>query len=201
MPGMRVRGQVAFGVERHAREGEELVGHEWLACVSPTAPRALTRRQRRDVRLRLSPAANCGSRCLRSPAYAGHPVDDVTPIVRQDRVEPRVDQGEHVFRFWLNAGPAAARLDAIDREATVAARGADGAGARSRRASGRAGRSPAAGVLSDEVVQMPAMKLAEDGRPRDRAPVRADGRRRGRRRCAFPRWVSAADARRSARSS
>ena len=118
MPGMRVHGQVAFGVERHAREGEELVGHQWLACVSPDEARALTIVNDATYGFDFA-GAELRLSCLRSPAYAGHPVDDVTPIVRQDRVETRVDRGEHVFRFWLKAGPAAARLDAIDREATA----------------------------------------------------------------------------------
>ena len=160
MPGMRVHGQVAFGVERHAREGEELVGHQWVACVAKDESRALSivtdatsGFDYLGAELRLS--------CLRSPAYAGHPVDDVTPIVRQDRVETRVDRGEHVFRFWPKAGPARARLDAIDREATahleapmaIVAFPAGG------------GLPPLPGaILSDPVIQMPAMKLAEDGR-------------------------------------
>jgi alpha-mannosidase len=160
MPGMLVQGQVAFGVERHAREGEELVGHQWLACVSRDSARALTivtdatsGFDYAGAELRLS--------CLRSPAYAGHPVDDVTPIVRQDRVETRVDRGEHVFRFWLSAGPADARLAAIDRESTahfeapmVLVAFPPGGGKAT---------VPGA-VLSDAVIQMPAMTLAEDGR-------------------------------------
>jgi alpha-mannosidase len=157
--GMRVRGQVAFGVEHHAREGEELVGHHWMACVSPDHARALTLVtdatsgfDYAGTELRIS--------CLRSPAYAGHPVDAVTPVVRQDRVETRVDRGEHVFRFWLTAGPADDRLAAIDREsaahleppiALVAFPPGGGSAAR-----------PGA-LLSDAVIQMPAMKLAADG--------------------------------------
>jgi len=98
--------------------------------------------------------------CLRSPAYAGHPVDDVTPIVRQDRVEPRVDRGEHVFRFWVNAGPAADRLAAIDREATVHSEAP-----MVLVAFPSGGGTPAVpgAVLSDAAVQMPAMKLSDDG--------------------------------------
>ena len=160
MPGMRVHGQVAFGVERHAREGEELVGHQWVACVSKDGARALSivtdatsGFDYAGAELRLS--------CLRSPAYAGHPVDDVTPIVRQDRVETRVDRGEHVFRFWLKAGPAAARLDAVDREATAHLEAPMALVAFP--AGGGTAALPGA-VLSDPVIQMPAMKLAEDGR-------------------------------------
>jgi alpha-mannosidase len=99
--------------------------------------------------------------CVRSPAHAGHPVDDVTPIVRQDRVEPRTDQGEHVFHFWLNGGPAAERLSAIDREATVHHE-APMALVVFPAGGGRAA-VPGA-TLSDGVVQMPAAKMAEDGR-------------------------------------
>jgi alpha-mannosidase len=160
LPRMRVRSQVIFGVEGHAREGEELVGQRWLACVSADGSRALTIVNDAvsgfdfvDREVRLS--------CLRAPAFAGHPVDRVTPIVRQDRVEPRVDRGEHVFRFWLNAGPAPARLAAVDREATahteapmVLVAFPPGAG------------KPAlpGAILSDLSVQMPAMKLSDDGR-------------------------------------
>jgi len=72
------------------------VGHRWLACVSPDRARALT-----IVTDATSGFDYAGSElrlsCLRSPAYAGHPVDEVTPIVRQDRIETRVDRGEHVF--------------------------------------------------------------------------------------------------------
>lgn len=160
LPRMRVHGQVAYGVERHARESEELVGHRWLACVSADGTRALTivtdatsGFDYAGAELRLS--------CLRSPAHAGHPVDDVTPIVRQDRVETRVDRGEHVFRFWLDAGPAEARLAAIDREAA----------ARIEAPFALVAFPPGGGkvagpgvVLSDSVIQMPAMRLSENGR-------------------------------------
>ena len=103
--------------------GEELVGHRWLALRVARRPPRADARERRHVRLRRARRRAPASRCSARPAYAGHPVDDVTPIVRQDRFEPREDQGEHVFRFWLNAGPAARRLAAIDREATVRTEG------------------------------------------------------------------------------
>jgi alpha-mannosidase len=98
---------------------------------------------------------------LRAPAYAGHPVDDVTPIVRQDRFEPREDQGEHVFRFWLNAGPAADRLQAIDREAAVRT---EGLMALCAFPSGDGPKAVAGVTLGDDVVRLSALKLSEDGR-------------------------------------
>jgi alpha-mannosidase len=159
MRAMRVLGQVPFGVERCAREGEELVGQHWVACVAADGSRALTivtdatsGFDYAGAELRLS--------CLRSPAHAGHPVDDVTPVVRQDRAESRVDRGEHVFRFWMNGGPAFERLAAIDREAAAHLEPPMALVAFPP------GGGPAAvpgAILSDAVVQMPAMMMSDDG--------------------------------------
>jgi alpha-mannosidase len=159
--GGEVRAQAAYGVEVVDRQAEELVAHQWIAAVSQDGFRALTvindatyGFDTAEGELRLS--------LLRSPAYAGHPVDTVTPIVRQDRFEPRTDQGEHRFRFGLQGGDAADRLRAVDREAT----------ARNQEVmalcvcpSGE-GRLPVPGVtLSDAAVQLGALKVAErDGR-------------------------------------
>jgi alpha-mannosidase len=154
-----VRVQTAYGVEVVRARGEETVGHRWLALLSPDGGRALTLVNDTiygfdvaggEVRLSL----------LRAPAYAGHPVDDVTPIVLQDRFEPREDQGEHVFRFWLDAGPASERLAAIDREAAIRT---EGLMALCAFPSGE-GTPPLPGVhLEDDVVRLAALKMSEDG--------------------------------------
>lgn len=157
--GGRVLGQAAYGVEEHQHEAEELVAQKWLAVISRDGAHALTIINDATYgfdfaggELRLS--------LLRSPAHAGHPVDEVTPIVRQDRFEPRVDQGEHPFHFWLNAGTAAARLRAIDREATVKHEAPMALSVCPRGGGPRVG--PVI-LLSDDVVQLGAMKMAEDG--------------------------------------
>lgn len=158
---MRVRSQVAFGAEEHDREAEELVGQRWLACVSADGRRALTIVT--DGTYGFDYAGNeVRLSCLRSPAYAGHPIDDRTPVVRQDRVESRVDRGEHVFRFWLTGGHAAERLEAIDREATARTEAPMALVAFPPGTVGRAAMPGA--VLSDDVVQMPAMRMSGDGR-------------------------------------
>jgi alpha-mannosidase len=158
--GMRVRSQVPYGVETHTREAEELLWHSWLACVSPDQSRALTvindgvyGFDYSGSELRLS--------CLRSPAHAGHPVDDVTPVVRQDRFEPRVDQGEHVFQFWLQGGPASERLTAIDREAAAKHDVPMALNAFPHGGGPQVCPGPA---LSDRAVQITAVKMSEDGR-------------------------------------
>ena len=106
---MTVRSEVAYGVEHHTRTSDELLGHTWVAGVSGDGRHALTLINDGTYGFDVAGSA-LRPTLLRSPAYAGHPVDAVTPIVRQDRFEPRVDQGDHVFQFWLNAGPATERL-------------------------------------------------------------------------------------------
>lgn len=152
-------GQVAYGVDELPSNGDEAVSQKWGAVVVRDRRLALTcindATYGADMlhgELRLS--------LLRSPAHAGHPTGPGRPIVRTDRFTPRMDQGEHVFRFWLNGGSAAERLSRVDREALV----------RNERPftlnffpSGE-GRVPKpALVLGDEVVQATAFKKAEEG--------------------------------------
>jgi alpha-mannosidase len=156
---MRVRSEVAYGTEHHTRAAEELLGQTWLACVSADGTRALTIIN--DGTYGFDAAGSeVRVSCLRSPAPAGHPVDDVTPIVRQDRFEPRVDQGEHLFSFWLAAGPADRRLAAISREAAVKQ---DAPIALNMFPSGSGTAAVPGPTLSDDVVRLAAAKLSDDG--------------------------------------
>jgi len=109
------RGQVAYGTADLPVDGTEAVAQKWTALVSAQADAALTCINHgcygldcRDGALRLS--------LLRSPAYTCHPIPD-RPLLCQDRYSPRIDQGERLFVFHLNAGPAAERLARVDREA------------------------------------------------------------------------------------
>ena len=110
------KGEVAYGIQEFCSDGDEKIAQKWVSLFSPDEEHALTivndRTYGFDIKggeLRLS--------LLRSPAYAGHPVDEVTPIVRQDRFEPRIDQGEHIFRFWIKGGKAEERLKMVVSEA------------------------------------------------------------------------------------
>jgi alpha-mannosidase len=157
--GLRVRGEVAYGTEAFARTSDELLAHTWIAGVSGDGGHALTLINDGTYGFDVSGTA-IRPTLLRSPAYAGHPVDGM-PIVRQDRVEPRIDQGTHEFRFWLNAGPADERLAQVPREA---ASRQDGPIVLNVFPSGR-GKTVREGVtLSDDVVQMTACKISEDAR-------------------------------------
>jgi alpha-mannosidase len=157
VPDATYRGQVAYGVAKLDGNGNEQVMQKWLAVVSQPADMAVTISNDRvhgvdlargEVRLSL----------LRAPAHAGHPTGSGRPITQQDRYTPRMDQGEHVFRFWVKGGPVEERLTRIDHEALVHnekpfALCVSPAGQ---------GRRPAAGVVvSDEAIQVTAVKQAE----------------------------------------
>jgi len=111
------RGQIAYGSDALSGNGDETIIQKWVAVVSRTSGTVLTvindgiyGADFLNGELRLS--------LLRSPAYSAHPIYDRS-LVPQDRYTPRVDQGERLFRFWINAGPADKRLEAIDREALI----------------------------------------------------------------------------------
>jgi len=156
--GSRYRGQVAFGSDWLRSDGTEVVAQKWVAAVSKTSGTALTLindgvygSDFKNGEIRLS--------LLRSPAYSAHPMGDL-PIVPQDRFTPRIDQGEHVFRFWLNGAPEGPRLRAVDREAMTRN---EQPMALSFFPPGR-GRAPKPFMtLSDTVTQVVAVKKAERG--------------------------------------
>ena len=153
------RGQVAYGTQKFDRQGEELVAQQWVGLFSRDTDRALTISNQTtygfdhsDGELRLS--------LLRSPAYAGHPVDDKTPIVRQDRFTPRMDQGEHIFRFRIDAGPVIDRLAAVDLESRLLNTGSMSLCC----FPAKRGKCPGSSViLSDQAIRLAAMKLSENG--------------------------------------
>ena len=152
-------GQVVFGRDELPGADRECVAQQWTAVLSEADGLAFTCINEgshgsdfMDGAMRLS--------LLRSPAYSGHPIWE-RPVTPQDRLTPRQDQGERLFRFWFNAGPLAERMDAVDREAL----------ARNQKPfvlsffPTGAGTAPALPVvtLGDEVTVLSAFKEAEDG--------------------------------------
>lgn len=154
----KCRGEVAYGVEEFENDGNEKIAQKWLGIASYDKNYALTIINDRtygfdfkDGELRLS--------LLRSPAYSGHPVDDVTPIIRQDRFEPRIDQGERIFKFWLNAGDYKERFSGIGREAFVKN---EFPMVLCCYPSGFGKKVIQGVILSDKAIQLTTLKLAED---------------------------------------
>jgi alpha-mannosidase len=111
------RGQVAYGVAPLKNNGDEQVAQRWVAVSCPRRRQALTcincgtyGSDMKDGELRLS--------LLRSPAYSALPVEG-KPMVEQDRFIHHMDQGERIFRFWVNGGPLDSRMEAVECEALV----------------------------------------------------------------------------------
>lgn len=113
-PGFEIEeliGQDAFGVKQLFADGSETVCQKWAMMIS----------HKRDIALSIVDDGIYGSdirgnsyrlSLLRSAAYSASPVP-----VKQDRLNPRIDQGERVFRFWVNASNINERIKKIDREA------------------------------------------------------------------------------------
>ncbi len=155
----RLVGQTAYGVQELPTSGNEAVAHKWLAVVSESRGQALSivndstygcDQSRGELRLSL----------LRAPAHAAHPSDLGTPLLAAGRYIPRIDRGEHVFRFWLNGGERGDRLTTIDRESLAHN---EEPYALSYWPSG-SGKVPKQGpVISGRAIQIVAFKRSEDG--------------------------------------
>lgn len=154
---LRYCGQVAYGVGELPANGDEAVAQKWVAVVAD-GDRAVT----------VINDGVYGSDCsadglrltlLRSPAFTGHPIGD-RPIVPQDRFTARIDQGERLFRFWLNAGPATERLAHIDREALTHN---EAPMALSFSPSGAGEPPQPLAIVRDGATQVSAVKRSEDG--------------------------------------
>ena len=149
-----VLGQQAFGVQHFPNTGRECAAHKWMALVAEDESRGITCINDGvygfdgcDGELRMS--------LLRSPAYCAHPWAD-RPILPQDRYNARIDQGERLFTFWLNAGPWEKRLESVDREAIAHN---EKPYALSFFPTGEGKMPKPVVTLSDDVVQMSALKL------------------------------------------
>lgn len=152
------KGQVAYGVEDFSREKEELVAQKWVGVVSSDKQYALTVINNgthgfdfENGELRLS--------LLRSAAYSAHPVEEGKPLVPQDRFEPRVDQGERIFHFWINGGEANNRIPQVDSEALFKN---EAPMVLSCNPPGKGNKSLPAVIMSNKEVLVTAVKMAEE---------------------------------------
>jgi alpha-mannosidase len=151
-------GQVAYGTERFDRAGKELVAQKWVAWVSEDQNHALSLINDRTYGFDVLEGEIRPS-LLRSAAYAAHPVSDAIPILKQDRFIPRIDQGEHIYCFWIQGGPATERLARIDREAAVKN---EPPTALCCFPTGRGEKPLPVVILADDSINLTALKLAED---------------------------------------
>ncbi len=155
----RYVGQVAYGVGQLPNDGHEAVAQKWVAVVDKKSKSALTCINDGIYGSDYS-ADGLRLTLLRSPAYSCHPHEDKLLTPPKDRFTPRIDQGERFYRFWFNGGRSTERLKHVDREAL----------AKNEKPFALSFNPPAAGrkpkavaTLSDDVVQIAAMKKAERG--------------------------------------
>ena len=153
------KGQVAYGVGNLPDDGTEAVAQKWVAAVSEKSNRAVTcindgsyGSDFIDDTIRLS--------LVRSPLYSGGSRYKDCGWA-QDRYRQRIDQGMRRFHFWLNAGPVNERLKTVDREAL----------AHNEKPmnlicfpSGQGKKAKSLVELSDDAVQITAVKMAENNK-------------------------------------
>lgn len=152
------RGQVAYGVEHFKRMGEELISQKWVGILSEDKRFALTVINSGSYGFDFS-SGELRLSLLRSAAYSAHPVDKGIPLVPQDKFEPRIDQGERIFRFWFNGGESEDRFQGIDREALVKN---ETPMVLCCWPSGKGKKNSPSILLSDDTTQMTALKMAEE---------------------------------------
>jgi alpha-mannosidase len=113
----RYLGHTAFGVQTLPMNGTEAVAQKWVCAADDANGLGLT-----CINDGIYGSDWCGNSIrpslLRAPAYSAHPVGNA-PTCPPDRFSPRIDQGEHIFRFWINAGNIDQRLRAVSAEAQV----------------------------------------------------------------------------------
>jgi len=156
-------GQVAAGVDLLRDDGTEAVAQKWVM---------VTRSDGMSISVVNDGTYGCDYRngelrlsLLRSPAYSalpiGQPNDHLgAKTMPADRFSPRSDQGERIFRFWLNAGKTNSRLKAVDREALIHNEKPPALSF----FPGGEGTLPGSGLMiSGSSVQLQAWKQAEDG--------------------------------------
>ncbi|MDR6550411.1 glycoside hydrolase family 38 C-terminal domain-containing protein [Paenibacillus qinlingensis] len=153
----RYVGQTVYGVQSLATDGTEVVAQKWTALMSETDAVTLI-----NDGIYGSDSSNGVMRpsLLRGAAYTAHPILE-RPLMPTDRFSPRIDQGERIFRFWLNAGSRVERLAHIDREALQRN---EKPYALSFFPHGE-GHLPAAAIqLEDNVIQLTGFKRAENSK-------------------------------------
>ncbi|MCE5325727.1 MAG: hypothetical protein LLG01_04880 [Planctomycetaceae bacterium] len=154
----RYVGQVAYGTAELPGDHKEVVAQKWTAAVCAASGRAVSVINEGiygsdfcDGEIRLS--------LLRSPAYSAHPIAD-RPLTPDDRFTPRIDQGQRLFRIWINAGEATARMAAVNSEAL--ARNEQPFVLSFFPSGGGAAPAPLA-MIDDSAVLMTAFKKAQSG--------------------------------------
>ena len=153
----RYLGQEMFGVEELHADGREVVAQQWTAAAGNGRMLSMINggtygSDFADGEIRLS--------LIRGAAYTAHPIGDRV-ILPQNRFSPRMDQGERLYSFEMNAGAEDARMACVSREAQAFN---EPPYALSFFPNGEGEKGTPGAVLDGEGVQLTALRPAEDGR-------------------------------------
>lgn len=152
-------GQGAYGFGELPKDGTEAVAQKWVGVSSADSDMVVTCINDGVYGSDFTETDGLRISLLRSPAYSGHPIND-RPIVPQDRYLPRIDQGERLYRFCINAGPKQDRIAKVDQEALVYN---EKPMALSFFPSGTGNKPQAAAIVNGGTVEIAALKQSEDG--------------------------------------
>jgi alpha-mannosidase len=150
-------GQTAFGTQELPSNGNEAVAQKWVAVVNTKSDKCFScindgiygsDFSKDGLRLTL----------LRSPAYSGHPIGD-NKVLTSCQFTERIDQGERLFRFWINGGAVGRRLEKIGNEALAKN---EKPFALSFFPSGSGRKPKLFAVLNKAVIEISAVKKAEN---------------------------------------
>ncbi len=159
-------GQTAYGQEKLYANGDEMVSQKWNMLTD--GKRAVT----------IINNGTYGSDCLygetritmlRSPGYSAGKSDfsERDPfIMPQDRFSPYIDQGEHDYEFYFNAGTSDERTALVEREANIIS---EKPMLLSFFPNGEGRETKGFVEIDDENIVVPAIKLAGE---RDRYAIR-----------------------------
>ena len=151
-------GQDAYGIKDISSNGDESIAQKWICAISEKEQIALKCINNSTYSFDCS---NKGLRLtlLRSPAYSAMPIENNNALP-QDRYNPRIDQGQRLFRFWFNGGKIQERLEQIDREAMVKN---ETPYVLSFFPQSKGKKIKQVAILLDNVILITAMKMAEKG--------------------------------------
>lgn len=112
------RGQVAYGSQEFTVPEKEYAAHKWVGLWTRDNSTGVAVINDGTYGFDFS-AGEIRLSLLRSAAYAAHPTSQKNSIVPQDRFEPRIDQGERIFRFWIEGGNGKSLWERLNRDALV----------------------------------------------------------------------------------
>lgn len=108
-------GQNMFGADRLFMDGQECVSQKWCGLFNDEQGLTVindgiygSHYENDSIYLSL----------IRSAAYCAHPIGD-RQLLDESRFNPRISQGEHLFRFHICGGDALQRRKSVDTEAQI----------------------------------------------------------------------------------